>query len=335
MKINNLIDRNYKSASVLEDTRDISIWLREFEYLAVMDEDLKIIGIVTLKDIHSNPDSRAVIDIDYSKPQIHSDQTILEVLAIMKNSQSDFLPVYEDNNFIGVISLLNITERLALLLNEKQQDYQRAIHDLRNPVSNIYGLTNILEVALDDKENQELIQLCTFSCKHALDILDDLLFVEMDENRPLHKSSTELNSFYKQCIIEQLGLSLLKQIKVTTDFCASEIFREIDRNQLKRAIQNVFSNAVKFSYPNSDIKVSTKIEGEKFILKIVDSGIGIPINLQPEIFKKFTIAQRKGTNGEASTGLGLCFTKQCIEQHEGNIYFKSFEGKGTKFYIEL
>ncbi|HEY8660181.1 MAG TPA: HAMP domain-containing sensor histidine kinase [Hanamia sp.] len=89
------------------------------------------------------------------------------------------------------------------------------------------------------------------------------------------------------------------------------------------------------SYPQSTIKVSSKMDGGNLILKIVDGGIGIPIKLQPEIFKKFTIAQRGGTNGEASTGLGLYFSKQCIEQHDGSIYFKSEAGKGTKFYIVL
>lgn len=105
--------------------------------------------------------------------------------------------------------------------------------------------------------------------------------------------------------------------------------------QLKRAIQNVISNAIKFSYPNSTIKMSSKIEGGQIILKVLDAGIGIPEKYQNDIFEKFTAAGRVGTNGEPSTGLGLCFSKQCIEQHGGQIYFKSAEGKGTKFYIRL
>ncbi|WP_460693011.1 sensor histidine kinase [Mucilaginibacter puniceus] len=114
-----------------------------------------------------------------------------------------------------------------------------------------------------------------------------------------------------------------------------EVIKEIDRNQVKRAVQNVISNAIKFSYPHTTIKVSSKLKGEKLVLKIVDAGIGIPLPLQSEVFKKFTSAQREGTNGETSTGLGLCFTKQCLEHHNGSIWFKSIEGTGTKFYISL
>ena len=94
-------------------------------------------------------------------------------------------------------------------------------------------------------------------------------------------------------------------------------------------------NAVKFSYPHSKITVTTKIDDDRLVLKIMDEGMGIPIEDQPEIFKKFTRVGRPGTNGEPSTGLGLCFTKQCIQQYGGSITFVSAEGKGTKFYISL
>jgi signal transduction histidine kinase len=95
------------------------------------------------------------------------------------------------------------------------------------------------------------------------------------------------------------------------------------------------SNAIKFSAPGTVVKASSKITDDRITLKIVDSGIGIPEDLQAHIFNKFGKAQRAGTNGEASTGLGLCFTKQCIERHDGHIEFKSEVGKGTKFYITI
>lgn len=335
MKIGKLVNKNYKSISLLEGTRDIFVSLKDHHYLAIQEEDSSIVGIITFTDLLNNPDSRAVCDCNFTKPRVHPDQTIHDVFSIMKESQLDFLPVYENVQFIGVISLFSLTECLVKTINDNQQNYQRAVHDLRNPISNIQGLNNVLTIALSDEENQDLINLVNLSCRHALDILDDILLVELDEIKSLNKVDTEMNHFCSQCINEQLGLSLLKNIKVVTDFQNTEIIKAIDRNQFKRAVQNVFLNAIKFSYPSSTIKIVTKIVDEKFVLKIVDAGIGIPTNLQPEIFNQFTIAQRAGTNGEASTGLGLCFTKQCVEQHGGTIYFKSVEGQGSKFYIAL
>jgi signal transduction histidine kinase len=335
MKINPLIDRNFITTSILDNTRDVFNYLNQHEYLAVVDEDLQTTGIVTLKDLNSFPESRKLIDCDIAKPKVSPDQTIYEVFNLMRQTNCDFLPVYEQDNFIGVIAIMTITERFAQALEESKRDYQKVIHDLRNPLSNLHGLINLLDDSIIDENNIDLINLCNLSCKHAMDILDDLLYVEVDESKPLTKVPTELNSFYKQCIDEQSGLSVLKNINLITNLCDSQVIKEIDRLQIKRAIQNVISNAIKFSYPNSIVKVTSKVDGERLILKVLDTGVGIPEKYQNEVFEKFTSAGRPGTNGEPSTGLGLCFSKQCIEQHDGTIYFKSIEGKGTKFYISL
>lgn len=335
MKINNLIDRNFSGVSVLEDTRVIADILKETPYIAVIDEEDQTIGIITIKDLQAQPESLQVIDCDIAKPKVSPEQTIIEAFKLMKGANTDFLPVYENNQFVGVISLMSVMEKLVFEVAEMKQHYQKVIHDLRNPIGNLQGLSNILSETLTDKENHDLLKLLNLSCKHAMDILDDLLFVEIDENKPLTKISTEMNSFYKQCINEQAGLSLLKQIDIATDLSNDKIVKEIDRNAFKRAVQNVISNAIKFSYPHSTVKISSKLEGGNIILKVLDTGVGIPEKLQSEVFKKFSPAQRAGTSGEPSTGLGLCFAKQCLEQHNGQIYFKSTEGKGTKFYISI
>jgi signal transduction histidine kinase len=335
MKINPLIDRNFATASILDDTRDVYNYLNDHEYMAVVDEDLQTTGIITLKDLNCQPESRNLIDCDIAKPKVSPSHTIYDVFNLMRETGCDFLPVYEQNQFIGVIAIMTITERFAQALEECKRDYQKVIHDLRNPLGNIHGLISLLNLSLVDEENNDFIKLCNLSCKHAMDILDDLIFVEVDENKPLNKVPTELNAFYKQCINEQMGLSVLKHINVITDFCSAEVIKDIDRVQVKRAVQNVISNAIKFSYPHSTVKITSKLDGDKLILKVLDTGVGIPEKLQDEVFDKFTNAGRAGTNGEPSTGLGLCFTKHCIEQHNGIIYFKSIEGKGTKFYISL
>lgn len=335
MKINDLISRSYQTTSVLEDTRDVLQFLQECEYLAVIDEESQILGIVTLKDLNAQPESRNLIDCDINKPIVTYEHTIKEVFHLMRESGSDYLPVYDQQNFVGVIDIITITSCFATVLEESKREYQKVIHDLRNPISNIYGLIGLFNNAENNNENIDVLKLCDISCKHALNILDDLLYVEIEESKPLSKVITELNGFYKQCLDEQTGLCVQKNIKIIVDFCGTKYHKEIDPVTVKRAVQNVIANAIKFSYPDSSIKIKTKMEGGKMILKIVDAGIGIPDHYHDQIFEKFTVAGRSGTKGEPSTGLGLCFTKQCLEQHGGEIYFKSTEGKGSKFYIRL
>ncbi|GAB2977398.1 hypothetical protein GCM10027049_10620 [Mucilaginibacter puniceus] len=195
MKITNLIDSDYLCVSALEDMLDVSEWLKENDYLTVIGKEFKAIGIVTLKDVQRNSCHCRVIDCNITKPHAGPDQTIFEVFNLMKSFQTDFLPVYNKNEFIGVIALITITEWLTQVVSETKQNYQKVIHDIRNPINNIYGLSNLLHESITDPENQTLIQLCNLSCKHAIDILDDLLFVELDESKKLNKISTEMNSF--------------------------------------------------------------------------------------------------------------------------------------------
>jgi predicted transcriptional regulator len=218
MKIINLIDRQVPGSSILEDTRVISVWLKENPYLAIIDEKQYVTGILTLKDLQGNAEALNVIDVDISKPEVNPEQSIFEAFKLMKKSGNDCLPVYDAGKFLGVITMKRITERLVQFAGETQQQYQKVIHDLRNPISNLSSLIKLLGTTVTDQETYELIKLCTFSCKHAMEIIDDLLYVEIDENKPLLKEITELNEFFKSCITEQLGLCLLKDIKVETDF---------------------------------------------------------------------------------------------------------------------
>lgn len=334
MKIAKLIDRDVNSVSVLEDTRDLAAWLKERQYFAVIDEELHTAGIITINDIITDS-ARNVLDCNFVKPRVTSQQTIVQVFQIMQETGYDFLPVFDSDTFIGVISLIAITDRLVTILSNTKAEYQKAIHDLRNPVANIQGLINLLLENVKDVENSEILHIGNLSCKHALDILEDLIFVELDDSKPMTFLPTEMNDFYSQCVSQQIGLGLLKNITIDTNFDDQKITKNIDRSQLKRAIQNLISNAIKFSYPNNKILVNTTVSKDKIQLKITDYGVGIPQDMRDVVFDKFTTAQRPGTNGEGSTGLGLYFAKQCIESHGGIIIVNSVPNKKTEFHITL
>jgi len=112
MKIDQLIDRNYTSISILEDMYEVSEWLKELDYLCVVDEELKIKGIITLKDVHINTCS-SVLDCNFKKPFVDIEESIFDVYRLMVEAKTDYLPVTHQNKFAGVISLRNITDILV------------------------------------------------------------------------------------------------------------------------------------------------------------------------------------------------------------------------------
>lgn len=331
IKISSLIDRNYRSIGIEEELSVVSKLLKELKYLVPVDKNLQPMGIVTIDDIHECSYGK-IIDIDIGKPRVSPTDTLIAVMELMQKNDLHYLPVFDRDEFIGVVSLIKIAGEMAEQLKENNTHYHKVIHDVRNPISNIKGLTSLLSYAKTEDDYRETLYLLDVSYQQAINILDDLLYIEQDE---MVLKYIELNDFYRQCSFEQRGLALLKNIEIIENFSSDRIIKKIDERKLKRAVQNVISNAIKFSYPFSKIKLSTKFDGKDLIFKITDAGVGIAPNAQAHIFSKFSPAQRPGTNGETSTGLGLYFTKQCIEAHNGKIYFKSVEGKGTKFYITI
>ena len=100
-------------------------------------------------------------------------------------------------------------------------------------------------------------------------------------------------------------------------------------------MDNLISNAIKFSKESDKIEINLIKEGNKAIIEVKDNGVGIPKDMIPHLFDRFSKAGRPGIRGEQSTGLGLSIVKQIIERHNGKIEVSSTENKGSTFRITL
>ncbi len=207
-------------------------------------------------------------------------------------------------------------------------------------MGNIAGILTLLKETLTDPENLEIIGYGHESCSQAMDMLNELLLIEKKENHQGGFQIIELSHFIPKCINLLKGTLSIKNISFQCNLSPLEFFAKIDQNHFQRVLHNILSNAVKFSPKNGLIKISSEIittafSKPKWLLTIQDNGIGISFEIQGFVFDQFSVAQRPGTDGEASTGLGLYFAKKTIEEHGGRIWFESLENKGTTFLIEL
>ena len=109
----------------------------------------------------------------------------------------------------------------------------------------------------------------------------------------------------------------------------------MDSARVERMINNLLSNAIKFSPAGEKITIELEHRGTMVLISVADKGIGIPAEVQSELFNTFSAARRKGTAGEKSFGLGLSISKQIIEAHRGKIWVESKPGNGSVFYVEL
>jgi signal transduction histidine kinase len=105
--------------------------------------------------------------------------------------------------------------------------------------------------------------------------------------------------------------------------------------KLEQVLNNLISNAVKFSYPQSAVEISVTVEGARVILAVRDHGQGIPAAELDRLFKPFSRTSVKSTAGEHSTGLGLSITRKIVVEHGGDIWVESAVGQGSTFYAAL
>ncbi|RZM21235.1 MAG: ATP-binding protein, partial [Pedobacter sp.] len=113
------------------------------------------------------------------------------------------------------------------------------------------------------------------------------------------------------------------------------VFAEIDEDKFMQVINNLVSNALKFTPEGGKIDIYIRENKKEVLITVADTGIGIPKRFHATLFEKFTDARRSGLRGERSTGLGMSIIKSIVEWHEGKIWFVSEEGSGTTFFIQL
>ncbi|NLH51891.1 MAG: HAMP domain-containing histidine kinase [Bacteroidales bacterium] len=108
---------------------------------------------------------------------------------------------------------------------------------------------------------------------------------------------------------------------------------KIDPQRIEQAVNNLISNAFKFSYPNTKVKVIMELKNDNLIISVVDQGQGIPETEIPNLFIPFRPGKVKSSGGEKSTGLGLSLVKKIAEGHGGKVEVNSKPGLGSTFRL--
>ena len=219
------------------------------------------------------------------------------------------------------------------------KDYARVIkivaHDLRNPIGAINTITAMLQP--DETltaETRELVDLVQVSSKNCLELINELLETDLDQQQNLKKEKVNLNELLEQCTRLLSFMAQDKEQEVILNSNAPEVI-SADYEKLWRVMNNLIINAIKFSPIGASIEVKVFEKDKQVIIAVEDNGIGIPDTLKDQVFNMFTNAQRPGTAGEKSFGLGLSICRQIMEKHNGKIWFESNGLNGTTFYISL
>lgn len=225
--------------------------------------------------------------------------------------------------------------QLSELNHEKDTLMSIVAHDLKSPLNRISGLTDLLEMeGFDPQEQKTYIGMIKNATRAGLDLIKDLLDVNMLEENVLPEYSTVTLSELLEEKMESLRPAAAQK-KIRIDISASNHAVYTDADYLGRIIDNLVSNAIKFSDNNSVVSVTADIQEGKFQIRVKDNGPGFSEEDKRKLFQKFTKLSARPTGGESSNGLGLAIVKTLVDRLDGEIELHSQLKQGSEFVISF
>lgn len=226
-------------------------------------------------------------------------------------------------------------------LNEiKNQFIGVAAHDLRNPLQVIEGYSQMLaEETLGalSPQQQKVVSVIRRNSDFMLKLVTDLLSISKVEAGKLNLEleETDLPALLERNVELNRLLAGQKQIAIALSREPDIPLLKLDAPKIEQVLNNLISNAIKFSYPQTTVKVHTAKREKDVVVAVSDEGQGIPAGEVERLFVPFASLSVKSTGGEQSTGLGLAIVRRIIEGHGGRIWVRSEVGVGSTFSFSL
>jgi signal transduction histidine kinase len=208
-------------------------------------------------------------------------------------------------------------------------------HELRTPLASVLGFTSVLlQRDVDEEQRREYLSIIEAQGRRLASLVNDFLDVQRLEEGKLSiaKDLVDIGSVVR----EQTELFAGQSPKHLLDVSLPPAPLPVrgDSNRLAQVVANLLSNAIKYSPHGGVVRVAGKRNGKAVRVTVEDEGLGIPDELQREIFGKFVRGQATAEGIEGS-GLGLAISRSLVEAHGGHIDFESTKGKGSTFWFEL
>lgn len=246
----------------------------------------------------------------------------------------------EGGRVAGAVIVLDDLTRVRRLESMRRDFVANVSHELKTPVTSIKGFVEtLLEGGLEDRE--EAVKFLTIAARQAdrlAGIIDDLLMlsrIEQDsekreialEDSPIRRT---LESAAEACSIRANEKRAVVRIE-----CDPELHWPVNAPLLEQAVVNLVDNALKYSEPEGEVRVGSRVEGGELVVSVADRGCGIDREHHPRLFERFYRVDKARSRKLGGTGLGLAIVKHIAQAHGGRPEVESRPGKGSVFSLRL
>lgn len=212
-------------------------------------------------------------------------------------------------------------------------------HDLRSPFNSILGFSELLVETIDELDKDEIrsyaIQV-NRSAQNSFELLNQLLeWGMLKQNKvPFAPEENNINKLVENVVDVLSATANRKDIAINVSI-PDGVYFFLDSNMFSSIVRNLLSNAIKFTPPKGKIDISIKVEKDKLVVSLSDTGIGISEEKVNTIFNSEMVQSTYGTNQEIGTGLGLSLCREFIEMHKGHIWIESKLNIGTTIHFTI
>jgi PAS domain S-box-containing protein len=222
-------------------------------------------------------------------------------------------------------------------LDRLKSDFIHTVsHDLRSPLTAILGYTELVERTGPLNPNQqEFLRRLQGSIQHITTLVNDLLDLgRLDAGFDTRREIVHLENVLKYSLDLFENQVSKKNIKLKVDIAQNLKALRANPIRIRQMLDNLVGNAIKYTPADGSVNVSMSMQGDQIIIRVEDTGLGIPPEEQGRVFEKFYRATN-AVGGAEGSGLGLAIVKSIVDSHQGRVWVESVVGKGSAFIVLL
>lgn len=270
----------------------------------------------------------------------------MEAIVVNKEGKERILSIdgqllfgQDDEKLGAVIVYQDITQRKEI--DQMKNEFISTVsHELRTPLTSIRGSLGLIMGGAMGTVPEKMRSLLDIACNNSerlVRLINDILDTEKIEAGKMifHFALNDVSKIVQQAVTDNKSYADKYHISYKLDKIIPETLVLMDADRIRQVLDNLLSNAAKFSKPGDTVLVSMESSNGHIKIQISDTGAGIPQEFQSRIFSKFYQADSSDGREKGGTGLGLSICKSIIESHNGTIGFKSTPNVGTTFYFDL
>lgn len=243
----------------------------------------------------------------------------------------------DEIGYLGA-TLSYMANEIARSEDDQKKFVANVSHDFRSPLTSIKGyLEAMLDGTIPPEAHEKYLTIVLNETERLTKLTNSLLTLNNLNTKGimLDKSFFDINKVIRNTAASFEGTCKNKAIAIELILTGDELFVCADIGKIQQVLYNLLDNAIKFSHPDSIIKIETTEKHNKVFVSVKDSGIGIPKDNLKLIWDRFYKSDLSRGKDKKGTGLGLSITKEIIHAHGEHINVISTEGVGTEFIFSL